>query len=158
VSYTYGRTRDSDRTSGERFDADFDQRHALNVYGLYQLTDRTNLSVKFRTSSNFPIVGYVAEVPATDDRPVPEDQPGLYAVAADRNTARLPIYSRLDLRANRTFKVSTGRLTLYVELLNVFGHTNWRTGEGTILPNGDLRRLLRPLVPFVPSAGLLWEF
>jgi hypothetical protein len=158
VSYSYGHTQEHDRLTGERFDADFDQRHALNLYGLYRLSDRTALSMKLRASSNFPVQGYVEELPPTDWRPIPEDAPGLYAVSSSRNGARLPAYSRLDLRANRTFIFSRSRLTLFVELMNVFNRTNWRTSAGFIRPDGEIGQLLKPLVPLVPSAGMLIEF
>jgi hypothetical protein len=158
LSYSLGRYRQRDVVNGERFAGDFDQRHAFNLYGHYRLTDRTSFAVKFRTSSNFPVRGYFVEWPATADAPVPDDQPSRYALAATRNGARLPAYARLDLRANRTWRVDRGRLTLYVELTNVGGRTNWRTGNGGIRPDGEIVGLLDPLVPFLPSAGLLWEF
>ena len=158
VSYTFGHTRRTDVTTGERFDADFDQRHAVNVYALYRLTNRTNVAVKVRAATNFPVAGYVEELPASADAPVPPNQPGRYAVSALPNTARLPAYSRVDVRANHVFAVPKGRLTLYVELMNVFDHTNWRTGTGSIRTDGEIRDLMKPLVPFLPSAGLLWEF
>jgi hypothetical protein len=158
VSYSYGHAREHDRLTGERFDADFDQRHALNLYGLYRVSDRTALSVKLRASSNFPVQGYVEELSPTEARPIPEDAPGLYAVSTVRNGARLPGYARLDLRANRTFVFTRSRLTLFVEVMNVLGRTNWRTAPGFISPDGEIRQLLKPLVPFVPSAGMLVEF
>ena len=46
----------------------------------------------------------------------------------------------------------------FLELTNVGGRTNWRTGNGGIRPDGEIVGLLDPLVPFLPSAGLLWEF
>jgi hypothetical protein len=158
VSYALGRYRQHDVVNGESFAGDFDQRHAFNVYGHYRLTDRTSVAVKFRTSSNFPVRGYFVELPATADAPVPDDQPSRYALAATRNGARLPAYARLDLRANRTWRADRGRLTLFVEFTNVGGRTNWRTGNGGIRPDGEIVGLLDPLVPFLPSAGLLWEF
>jgi hypothetical protein len=158
ASYTIGRYRQHDVVSGERFNGDFDQRHALNLYGLYRLTDRTSVAVKVRTSSNFPVRGYITELPATATHPVPDDQPARYGLAETKNGVRLPVYSRVDLRANRTWTVQRGRLTLFVELMNVFGKENWRTGNGGIRSDGEIVGLLDPLVPFVPSAGLLWEF
>ncbi len=158
ASYAFGRYRQHDVVTGERFDGDFDQRHAVNLYGLYRFTDRTSVALKLRTSSNFPIRGYIQELPATATRPVPDDQPARYGLAETRNGARLPVYSRVDLRANRTWTLERSRLTLYVELMNIFGRTNWRTGNGGIRPDGEIAGLLDPLVPFLPSAGLLWEF
>ncbi len=158
ASYAFGRYRQHDVVTGERFDGDFDQRHSVNLYGLYRFTDRTSVALKLRTSSNFPVRGYIQELPATAARPVPGDQPARYGLAETRNGARLPVYSRVDLRANRTWTLERSRLTLYVELMNIFGRTNWRTGNGGIRPDGEIAGLLDPLVPFVPSAGILWEF
>ena len=158
ASYSVGRFRQHDVATGERFDGDFDQRHAVNLYGVYRLASHTSVALKLRASSNFPVRGYVQELEATGADPVPDRQPARYGLAEARNTARLPPYARLDLRANRTFAVDRGRLTLFVELTNVFGRTNWRTGNPGIGADGELRGLLDPLVPFVPSAGLLWEF
>jgi hypothetical protein len=158
MTYSYGRAREHDETTDERFAADFDQRHAFSVYAHYRVSDRTAVSLKCRASSNFPVQGYITEIAASASNPIPEDQPALYALSADRNRTRLPEYARLDLRANRTFIFTRSRLTLFVELMNVFDHTNWRTGPGTIRPNGEIRDLLDPLVPFLPSAGFLLEF
>jgi hypothetical protein len=158
LGYAYGTYDQRDVVNGETFDGDFDQRHAFNAYGVYRLTDRTSVAMKFRTSSNFPVRGYFEQLPATPARPVPDDQPARYGLSAVRNTARLPAYARLDLRANRTWTLDRSRLTLYVEMTNVGGRTNWRTGNGGIRPNGEIVGLLDPLVPFLPSAGLLWEF
>jgi hypothetical protein len=158
LGYAYGTYDQRDVVSAETFDGDFDQRHAFNAYGVYRLTDRTSLALKFRTSSNFPVRGYFEELPATAATPVPDDQPSRYGLSSSRNVARLPAYARLDLRANRTWTFDRSRLTAYIELTNVGGRTNWRTGNGGIRPNGEIVGLLDPLVPFLPSAGLLWEF
>ena len=139
VSYTIGHTVDTDATTGERYDANFDQRHAVNLYALYRLTNRTNLSLKVRAASNFPVQGYVEELAGTPGSEVPSDQPARFAVSAVRNTARLPAYARVDVRANHVFTVPRGRLTLYLELMNVFDRTNWRTGAGTISPDGEIQ-------------------
>ena len=39
---------------------------------------------------------------------------------------RLPSYSRVDLRANRTFNWSRKRLTLFAEVINVLNRDNVR--------------------------------
>jgi len=158
ASYSLGRYQQRDVVTGERFNGDFDQRHAVSLYGVYRLNDRTSVAMKLRASSNFPVRGYFQELPASAEHPVPDDQPARYGLSETRNGVRLPVYQRLDLRANRTWTLQRSRLTLFVELMNVFGKTNWRTGNGGIRPDGEITGLLDPLVPFVPSAGLLWEF
>ncbi len=147
VSYALGFSRYTDTVSGERFWGDFDQRHTVNAFATYRLSDRTSASARFRTGSNTPAHGYWAE------------RDGQYFVTTERNELRTPGYARLDMRANRTFTRRQGRLTLYVELLNVLGRRN----ERFVLPGVNRRTLqagdpFESMLPFVPSAGLLIEF
>jgi hypothetical protein len=147
ASYSYGVTRYVDRTTGERFDGDYDQRHTFNAYGLYRLTNRLSLAGKLRIGSNTPAVGYWT---ARD---------GGFFVAATRNTLRVPVYSRLDVRVSRTFNWERRRLTLFVEVLNALGRENVRFES----PNVNVRTqqafgLFSSMIPRVPSAGVLIEF
>ena len=102
-SYAFGRNRYHDTVSGETFWGDADQRHTMNAYALYRHSDRASFVAKLRVGSNFPIPGYYAS------------RDGAYFVTDVRNTERLPVYSRLDLRANRAFNWSRRRLTLFAE-------------------------------------------
>ena len=58
VAYDLAFTEYRNRNSGETFDADYDQRHTVNMYGVYRLSDRTSFSARFRAGSNFPVPGY----------------------------------------------------------------------------------------------------
>jgi len=146
-SYSYGVNRYRDASTGEQFDGDFEQRHTVNAYGMYRVTNRFSLAGKLRFGSNTPMVGYWRE------------QNGSYFVGSSRNTLRVPAYARLDLRANRTFNWEKRRLTLFVEVLNVLGRDNVRYETPFI----DFRTLeafgiLSSLIPRIPSAGILIEF
>ena len=147
ISYAYGRNLYRDTVSGESFWGDLDQRHTLNVYGFYRLSARTSLTAKLRMGSNFPVPGYYVE------------RDGLYFVTDRKNELRLPIYARLDVRANRTFNWSRKRLTLFAEVMNVLDRDNQRFDP----PSIDSRTrqatgLFRSMIPIVPSAGVLLEF
>ncbi len=146
ASYSLGFARDHDRTTGETFWSDFDQRHTINLYGNYRLTDRSSVGARFRAGSNFPAVGYW------------RGESDGFVVSDQRNTLRIPPYARLDVRANRTFIRRRKRLTLFVEVLNVLNRTNERVAIPIV--DGTLRvtNLFESLVPVVPSAGLLVEF
>jgi len=147
ISYAYGRNRYRDFVSGERFWGDFDQRHTLNAYGLYRYSDRASFVAKLRVGSNFPIPGYYGE------------SGGAYFVTDVRNTERLPVYGRLDLRANRTFTWSQRRLTLFAEVINVLNRDNMRFTPPGI--NTLTRAATTPfdsMLPIVPSVGALIEF
>jgi hypothetical protein len=147
VSYAYGKNRYDDTVSGESFWGDLDQRHTMNLYGLYRLSPRTSFAAKLRMGSNFPAAGYYIE------------SNGQYFLGTTRNEVRLPSYARLDLRANRAFTWTSSRLTLFVEVINVLNRENVRYHPPSV--NGqtlEARRLFESLLPVVPSAGVLIEF
>jgi carboxypeptidase family protein len=147
LSYAFGRNRYRDTVSGETFWGDSDQRHTMNAYALYRHSDRASFVTKLRVGSNFPIPGYYAQ------------QDGSYFVTDARNTARLPVYGRLDLRANRTFSWARRRLTLFAEVINVLNRDNVRFNPPGI--NTATRATTRPfdsMLPIVPSFGVLIEF
>ncbi len=147
VSYSLGFNRYHDRATGESFDGDFDQRHTFNAYGLFRLTDRFSLAAKLRTGSNVPATGYW------------EQRGDAFFVGSVRNALRVPAYSRLDLRANRTFNWQTKRLTLFVEVMNVLGRENVRFEQpGIDIRTGQAFGMFNSMIPLVPSAGVLIEF
>jgi len=148
VSYSLGFNRYRDHTTGETFDGDFDQRHTINVYGSYRASDRLSFNARFRAGSNVPLTGYWTEHDSGD-----------YVAGDQRNSVRMPVYSRLDLRANRTFTKEHKRLTLFLEAINVFNRSNVRQD----VPSVDRRtflatHLFETMLPLVPSIGVLVEF
>jgi hypothetical protein len=154
ISYTWARTNYRDTQTGETFDGDFDQRHAFNAFAQYRLSAVTAFSGKLRIGSSFPIVGYLS---GTADNA---------RLDADRNGLRLPVYARLDLRANRAFNLSSKRLTLFVEVINVFGRSNlaascacasWADAP-RVFSNGRVIRTTQEMFPFLPTAGIVIDF
>jgi TonB dependent receptor len=147
LSYSYGRNRYHDTVSEESYWGDLDQRHTVNLYGLYRMSPRMSVSGKLRMGSNFPAPGYYTE------------SDGRYYVGETKNDVRLPSFARLDLRVNRTFTWSTRRLTLFAEVINVLNRENVRYHPPSIDGRTfEARRLFESLLPVVPSAGLLFEF
>jgi len=147
LAYSYGRNRYHDRISGESFWGDLDQRHTLNVYLFYRKSDRASFSAKVRAGSNVPAPGYYAE------------RDGTYFVSDTRNDVRLPVYSRVDLRANRTYAWGRRRLTLFAEVMNVLNRDNVRFNPpGVNTKTGQVSNPFEPLIPIVPSLGILIEF
>ena len=147
LAYAFARNRYRDTVSGETFWGDSDQRHTMNAYALYRHSDRASFVAKLRIGSNFPVPGYYAR------------QDDAYFVTDARNTARLPAYGRLDLRANRAYNWSRRRLTLFVEVINVLNRDNVRFSPPGI--NTTTRAATRPfesMLPIVPSVGVLIEF
>jgi hypothetical protein len=147
IAYTYAHTRFHDPVSNETFDGDFDQRHTLNMFVEARLSYRLAVNARWRYGSNFPLVGYFTGTM--------ED----LKLGSIRNQVRLPAYSRLDVRANRTFTFDKRRLTLFIEVMNVLNHSNVAQFTGsvnsvTLVAKG----WTQDLIPRVPSAGILIEF
>jgi hypothetical protein len=147
LAYTYARTTVQDRLTGEHFPGDFDQRHTLNAFVQERLSYRTAISAKLRIGSNFPISGYL------------DGSLDALRLGAERNTIRLPVYARLDVRANRTYTFDRRRLTLFLELVNVIGRSNLGQRPGFIDGRTlEAENYTQKLLPFLPSAGVLIEF
>ena len=147
LAYSYGRNRYTDGETGETYWGDLDQRHAVNLYLSYRISDRTSVSAKARVGSNVPAPGYYTKEGSD------------YFLAPTRNTLRLPTYSRVDLRANRTFNWQHRRLTLFAEVINLLDRDNVRFNPPGV--NTSTRRvsnLFESMIPIVPSAGILIEF
>jgi hypothetical protein len=130
----------------EEFWGAYDQRHTINAFGQYRWSPRTSVSVRFRYGSNYPLVGYF------------EDRDGDLYIGTSRNDFRVPVYSRLDVRANRSFDLTHGRLTLFAEVINVLNHENVRQDFNGF--NADLRYNypFEELFGIVPTVGVLVEF
>jgi hypothetical protein len=148
IGYGLASAEYEDSTRRESFPADAEQRHTLNLYAHYRLTSRTSVSGRFRAATNTPLVGYLTELG------------GGYVLTDVRNRTRLPVYSRLDVRGNRTFDLAGGRLTLFVEIINAYNRRNLRGRESfPVNPRtGAVRNVTEKLFPIVPSVGFLLEF
>jgi hypothetical protein len=148
AGYAFVSAHYDDTRQGESFPVDVEQRHTFNLYAHQRLSSRFSVSARLRAATNTPIVGYLRE------------QDGRYFVTDLRNQARLPFYSRLDLRGNRTFDFAGGRLTLFVEIVNAFNRRNLRGRETYSVSGrtGEARDITEKLFPIVPSAGFLIEF
>ena len=100
-----------------------------------------------RDGSNFPIRGYIESAAVG------------YVLAAQRNTLRLPVYARLDLRADRTFTYRKSRLTLFMEIVNATNRRKFPPEQPGV--NLVTRRVFEPAETTFPSfrsAGILLEF
>jgi hypothetical protein len=147
IGYAYAATDYLDTIRDEEFIADVDQRHTFNVYGSYRISDRTNVSGRFRAGSNVPLVGYLRQ---NSDR---------YFLTSTRNELRLPSYSRLDLRATRTYEVAEGRLSLFVEVINLYNRRNLRARSIRLNQRRmEAFNVTEEMFPILPSVGIMVEF
>jgi len=147
ISYAYSRTRLTDSQTGLSFVSDTDQRHTANVYGSYRFTDTLNLTGEWRYGSGQPIPGFFRQVGPD------------YFLSDQRNQARVPDYSRADIRLSKAFLFNRWKLTVTGEVINVLNRTNLRY-EGFFVfgVDGRIFEQLHRLLPILPSAGVIIEF
>ncbi len=159
AGYAFGRLRYTDSRTGESFWADADQRHTLTLYGNYRLSSRASVSVRYRYGSNYPVIGYIGEPSASlGQNPVDDGRPLFFELTDQRNTLRLPAYSRLDVRADRAFNWSGRRIVLFVDVANVLNRTNVRNASYFVDRAGRVFDTMESLMPIVPSGGVVIEF
>ena len=98
--------------------------------------------------SGFPIPGFF------------RSQGGDLFLASERNSLRLPAYSRVDLRANKAFLFEKWKLTLSAELLNVTNHKNLRIPiiDGIDPTTGRVFHHFGTTMPVLPALGVAIEF
>ncbi|MBI4907476.1 MAG: TonB-dependent receptor, partial [Acidobacteria bacterium] len=151
VSYTYSMSKMRDDFNQLRLPADYDQRHAANLFLSYRLRPTVNLSSRWVYGSGFPVHGYFERA-----------QPGAQNVflSPSRNALRLPRYHRWDVRANKTFVKHGMHITLFAELINVYNHSNIRFEDLNTWDarTGSARLSLAKMFPVLPSAGVALEF
>jgi hypothetical protein len=176
-SYTWGRA--TVNSYGRRSPFDYDRRHAVSLVGTYRMKRWLELAASARVASGFPydpVLGLVvAASPVNDEsgdvvKYVPEvDANGLYVWTTTKggvenlNTATLPLFARVDVRA--TFKPSwwSSRWQFYVEVINVLNRDNAGSFNPVLsyAPGSD-----RPAVtyqpegsfPLLPSLGIRCRF
>ena len=147
ASYAYGKTRYTDVARGETYWGDFDQRHAVNLFGTYRFSTRTTAGATFRAGSNFPIPAYLAV------------RDGRLFVADTRSQVRLRPYARLDLRTDHALDYFGPRLTLFVEVLNALNRANLGLSHGSVnVATGEAVGFTDKLIRRRALAGILVEF
>ena len=174
VSYTYGHS--SREAYGVTYPFDYDRRHALSVVDGWRLSDRFELSTTLRVDTGFPYAPVLAlRVAAIDDpsnphRLVPQrDEAGLLVYTVDRgdvsnlNSARLPLFARLDLRATFSPKGRNGRWLFYLDIINVLNRKNPGSIDTTLAydPASDRPKTVDQYggsIPRLPSFGVRFRF
>ncbi|MGA9668899.1 MAG: TonB-dependent receptor [Terracidiphilus sp.] len=150
VSYAYSETMYHDPRDQLQFISDYDQRHTVNLFASYRLKPTLAISTQYRYGSGMPVPGFVEVAPG-----------GAPTLEAQRDQARLPAYSRLDLRGNKAWSFDRFRLTLAGELLNVTDHANYFfLGEDPmrIQSATDFAAQEKKSAPILPAVSLSVEF
>ena len=117
VSYSYARARAKTPKTGE-FDWDYDYRHIFTLITGYRLSDKWEISGKWRYMGGRPYTPIIDsfELAPGDWEPIYDEK---YP-----NTERYPPYHRLDIRFDRRFHFKSWNLTTYFEVENIYNRRN----------------------------------
>jgi hypothetical protein len=158
VSYSLGKTEQD--VYGRSVPFSYDRRHSLSVVWNWRMGNRFELAGTARAASGFPRTPPAGVRVATVEvgsrlEPV-QLGPNRFALevapggVAELNSARMPMFARLDLRLGYRPGGASGRWQVYVEGLNVLKHNNAWFMDADIVPGPDGPRLQEEPVGGLP--------
>ena len=117
VNYTYATT--EDEIAGRRVPRQFDQTHSLNLDLDLRAGSHWRVNFAWRLHTGWPTTP-LSLVAAVDDEGDVEYRP----VLGPLNSARLPDYHRLDVRASRRWRIGAASLDLFFDVQNLYDRKN----------------------------------
>jgi len=153
---TYALAEAEDEIEGEWIPRPRDQRHAVHLEFAYRPTPSWSLSGGWHYHSPWPgtELNVEARTLANGDQYFEETFGPMHAL-------RLPAYHRLDLRASRHLQLGRGRLTLFLDIFNIYGRPNVETYEyfWSFEPGRlNVFREYEDMIGMLPNIGARWEF
>ncbi|MBK8237144.1 MAG: TonB-dependent receptor [Deltaproteobacteria bacterium] len=148
VAYTLNRSERRAAPSEPMLLADFDQTHILTLVGVWRLPRNWQIGGRFRLVSGNP---YTPTIGAVYDA----SQGSYLPIDGRRNSSRLPAFHQLDIRIDKTWVWRRVKLSLYLDVQNVYNHQNTEFLNQsydftTQVPIAGL--------PIIPSLGTKLEF
>ena len=148
ISYTLMRSERQDHPGDPWRPFQYDQTHNLTLLGSYKLPYGFQVGLRFR---------YVTGNPYTPvSRAYYDVNSYAYVpIYGAPYSARLPSFNQLDLRVDKTFSFDLWKLTLYLDVQNVYDSTS---AEGIIYSFDYKKADYLNGLPFLPVVGARGEF
>ena len=155
ASYAYAIA--EDEIDGRKVPRNFDQRHTVYLDLNYRPNAKWRLNIAWQYHTGWPYTALNFKRTA-----LPDESINISESFGPVNVERFPAYHRLDLRVHRYFTIGDGRLSLFVEVRNLYNRFNVRLYEYNlhVLPTGELKVMRQPdnWLPILPSIGISWDF
>jgi outer membrane receptor protein involved in Fe transport len=146
LSYSYAVAKRNNALFPNDYFADYDRRHTATVEGIYKISNVWQLGTKFHVASGNPYTPVVGRQ-LVDGR--------WQAIEGERNSARFPVYHKLDMRVDRRFNFEKWNLTTYIDTWNVYDRRN--VGAYTWNEDYSQRKTLYQF-SIIPMVGMNAEF
>ncbi|MFH1942219.1 MAG: TonB-dependent receptor [bacterium] len=130
----------------------FDQRHTVYFDINYRPTSNWQFHIAWQYSTGCPFTEWA-----------PYD-PFISTSMGEFNNNRYPPYHRMDLRVNRHINTQKGRITAYVEIINLYNRKNVAYYQYAIDYQQDsqsqvtITKKPRHWLPLLPSVGIVWSW
>ncbi len=157
-SVSYALASAKDELDGQWFPRPFDQRHTIQIDFAYRPNRAWSLGWAWQYHSPWPGTpeNYSTVALVNGD------------VVIDRRFGtpygnRMPAYHRMDARVMRHFPLGRGRLSVFLDVFNVYDRENalawdYVASTGGSTPRLDVRRNFHQQIGVLPTAGARWEF
>jgi outer membrane cobalamin receptor len=135
----------------------WDQRHTINLDVNYRPNRKWHFNLAWQYRSGWPYTPFeVKRIARGDSTFAHYRDNGLY------NSLNYPAYHRMDIRINRHFYSSRGKITVFLHVINVYNHENVNNYDFSILNENaeDFRFEIdtETWFPILPFIGVSWEF
>ena len=148
VSYTLMRSERQDHPGDPWRPFQYDQTHILTLLGSYKLPLGFQVGLRFRYVTGNP---YTPVTRAYYD----VNSYAYVPIYGAPYSGRLPAFNQLDLRVDKTFAFNAWKLTLYLDIQNVYNSTS---AEGVIYSFDYKRPEYLNGLPFLPIVGARGDF
>ena len=148
LAYTLSMSKAQEKPDGDHVFFAFDQTHILTLVASYRIGWGWELGARFRLVSGRP------DTPVTGG--IYDSDINRYTrLTGEKYSDRLPVFHQLDIRAEKTWIFELWRLSVYLDIQNVYNATN---AEATLWDyrfkeSGPLQGL-----PFLPTLGIKGSF
>ena len=169
ISYAYAIA--NRQQYGRNLPFDFDQRHTVNVVLNYRFTRAFEAGARWRYGSGFPFTPAVGlrprlSVTSEDGETVRELQTNssgrvLFNVDrgdfSNRNSARLPDYSRIDVRLNWYTSFWGLNWLFYLDVINIMNRKNVISYNYSV-EDAEINKRATTMFPIIPTFGVSFSF
>lgn len=136
----------------------YDRRHLVNAVLSYQLPRDFRLTAHWNLGTGFPYTDILYQYRWWGYNYFRDKPYGYWvSVPVSADGLRYPAYHRLDLGAERTFRVGRTKLDIELEIINVYNHKNVLLYYWDESQNPPEKKQVNQL-PLLPSLGLKWSF
>jgi outer membrane receptor protein involved in Fe transport len=135
---------------------EWDQKHTINIEGNYRYNKNWLFNISWQYRTGWPYTPFTVQRKERDDGTF-----AIYHAFGEFNGNTYPAFHRLDFRINKYFYTSTGKVNLFLHIINVYNHENINNYDHDVIKSTKdvfqyeiVKELWFGILPFI---GVNWE-